>query len=360
MYKPLHPLIKITCLVFLILVVFVILIVGRDFLYPIFLAILFAYLLYPLVNLLEKWKFPRVVAILLSLLLAIVLIGGALFLLYQQMSVFIADFPGLRDQALSNLNELQRSIDNVIGNSSSEKWWLKDRVAGLINNSGDMINKVFTATTGTVVKLGLQPVFVFFMLYYRERIKRFIRMVWKDEERRESILYEISDVTQNYIGGVFIVVVILCFLNSIGLMIIGIKYAVMFGIISAIMNFIPYFGTLIGAAFPLAYTLVSDDPNDAIGVMILFMIIQFTENNILTPSITGGRVAINPLFTILIIIAGGLVWGVPGMFMSIPYIGMLKVVCSHYRSLKPLAFLISKNKGGGISKGWKLLKNYFD
>jgi predicted PurR-regulated permease PerM len=115
----------------------------------------------------------------------------------------------------------------------------------------------------------------------------------------------------------------------------------MFGILSALMNFIPYFGTLIGAAFPLLYTLASDEPSNAWSVIILFLIIQFTENNILTPTITGGRVAINPLFTIFTIIIGSLAWGIPGMFLFVPFVGMFKVVCENVEPLKPIAFLIS-------------------
>ncbi|WP_238354558.1 AI-2E family transporter [Fulvivirga marina] len=343
------------------LMVFAILIIGREFLYPICLAILFSYLLYPLANLLERRRFPRVLAILISIILGMTLIGGAIFLLYQQMTIFISDFPELKEQALSNLDQLQLRIDQWIDNGNRQGWWLRERISNLSNNSGNLMNKVFSATTGTIVKMGLQPVFVFFMLYYSDRIKSFIFMVWdfNDRGRLVIILKEISEITKNYISGVFIVVFILCIINSLGLMIVGVEYAIMFGILSAVMNFIPYFGTLIGAAFPLTFTLVSDEPGNAIGVIILFLIIQFTENNILTPNITGGRVAINPLFTILIIIAGGMIWGVPGMFMSVPYAGMIKVICRHYEPLKPIAFLLSRNKGSQLRSGLKVVRKVF-
>lgn len=337
------------------------LIIGREFLYPIFLAVLFAYLLFPLAALLEKWYFPRVLAILCSIILGMAVIGGAIYFFYQQLVVFLDDFPELKEQAYSNLDALQRKIDVVTENNNQKRWWLRERIGDLINNSGNLFNTIFSATTGTVVKMGLQPVFVFFMLYYRERFKKFVYIVFGEhnQDKVKQILGEVSEVTKNYISGVFIVVFILCFLNSFGLMIVGVEYAVMFGILSAVMNFIPYFGTLIGAAFPLAYTLVSDEPANAAGVVILFLIIQFTENNILTPNITGGRVAINPFFTILVIIAGGMIWGIPGMFMSVPYAGMGKVVCSHIPELRPISFLISRNKGSQLRNSWKIIKGWF-
>lgn len=338
------------------------LIAGREFLYPVFLAVLFAYLLYPLAEFLEKWRFPRGLAAFISVIAGMAVIGGAIYYFYQQLIVFVEDFPDLKGQASRNLDELQKEIDELTGNGqNASEGWLRGRVSGLINNSGDLLNTIFTATTGTIVKMGLQPVFVFFILYYRDRFKKFTYMV-SGEERRQKvavILGEISQITKNYISGVFIVVFILCFVNSFGLMIVGVEYAVMFGILSATMNFIPYFGTLIGGAFPLAFTLVSDDPGDAVGVIILFMIIQFTENNLLTPNITGGRVAINPLFTILIIIAGGMIWGIPGMFMSVPYAGMAKVLFNHTSELRPVAFVISRNKGSQLRNGMKVVRKWF-
>jgi predicted PurR-regulated permease PerM len=143
---------------------------------------------------------------------------------------------------------------------------------------------------------------------------------------------------------------ILIILNSIGLLIVGVKYAIMFGILSALMNIIPYFGTLIGAAIPLSYTLLSGEPEKALGVLILFAIIQFTENNILTPNITGGSVQINPFFTILSIVLGGMVWGIPGMLVSVPLMGAIKIIFENIEPLHPYAYLI------GIQKQRKFIK----
>ncbi|UII20110.1 AI-2E family transporter [Fulvivirga ligni] len=352
---------RVTVILLLISLSLGLLVVARDFLYPICLGMLFSFLIYPFARLLEKAGLPRVPATLLSIISGILIFAAGMFLLYKQAIVFVEDFPKLKHQALVNINHLQLQIDELTGVSGEpQRWWLRDKVAAIFNNSGNMMETVFNATTGTVVKMGLQPVFIFFMLYYRDRFRKFMFLVAgkKHKYKMGKILLEVSEITKSYIGGVFIVVTILCFLNSIGLMIIGVEYAIMFGILSAVMNFIPYFGTLIGAAIPLAYTLVSDEPGNAIGVIILFIIIQFLENNILTPGITGGRVAINPLFTILVIIAGGMIWGVPGMFMSVPFAGMFKVVCYHYKSLRPLAFVMSKNKGADLGRRMQMLKNW--
>jgi predicted PurR-regulated permease PerM len=181
------------------------------------------------------------------------------------------------------------------------------------------------------------------MLYYREKFYKFIIMAVpaRREEDARVVLRKISFVTPRYIGGVFTVVLILTILNSFGLWIVGVKYAILFGIISALFNFIPYFGTWIGASIPFMFALLTGDtPGLAFGVILLFIIIQFLENNVLTPNITGNYVNLNPLFTIIIIIIGGMVWGIIGMFVVVPVAAMLKIILEHSRTMKPYAYLI--------------------
>lgn len=341
------------CLVILtILMLGTVIVIGRDFIYPLCLAILFAYLIYPLVNFLERYIPYRNLATILSVLLAIIVVGGFIFFLYEQFSFFLSDLPQLEKHASRNLREFQEYLNRHTPLHFDNQHTLTDGLKKTASSDGSLLKKLFNATSGTLVGLGIQPVYVYFLLYYRHHFRKFLFKVTKREHhaRLVNVLRRIADVTKNYVSGVFIVVLILCFLNSVGLWIIGIRYAIMFGIISAVMNFIPYFGTLIGASIPLLYALSSSEPRHAIGVLILFIFIQFLENNILTPTITGGRVAINPLFTIFTIIVGGLAWGIPGMFLFVPFLGIAKVVMEEIEPLKPIAYVIStRQKPGGES-----------
>ncbi len=336
-----------------------VIIIGRDFIYPISLAILFSYLIYPLAVFVESYIKNRTAATIISVITAIAVIAGLAILLYEQLSFFVQDADTILKQAKDNIQNLQKYLTENTPINFDQKS-LKESMNGVFSEEGGSVKKIVSATTGTLVGLGLQPIFIFFMLCYRDHFREFLVKIVDSQyhEKLSIILHEIASVTKNYVSGVFLVVLILCVLNSLGLLIVGIKYPIMFGILSAVMNFIPYFGTLIGGAIPLLYALASDEPHDAIGIVILFLIIQFTENNILTPNITGGRVAINPLFTILIIILGGMAWGIPGMFVSVPFLGMFKVVCTHVDSLKPIAFLISP-KDDQMAKGWATVKKIF-
>lgn len=339
MSKIEHPFyIRITVLLFLFTLLFFGLINARDFLYPVGLAILFSGLLYPMVSFLQKKKFPKALAILTAIFSAIIVIGGLGYLLSVQFGIFLENFGELKSQASANMELIRQSLRERTGlqlRLSSD--WLFDQLNGI---SGE----VFTATTGTIVKIGLQPVYVFFFLYYREKFFRFIYKIVPERRHTtvKEILSECGVISKNYLGGLFVVVLILCVINSLGLYVIGIKYAILFGILSAIANFIPYFGTLIGGSIPLLYTLVAESPTKALYVVILFIVIQFLENNILTPRITGGHVNINPIITIMGIIIGGMVWGIPGMFLSVPSLAVIKSICSHIKSLQPVAYLLER------------------
>ena len=327
--------------------------VGRNFLYPLVIGVLFSYLLFPISNLLEKKRIPRPLAIIISILFVISVIGGILFFLYNRVTFFLADLQSIKENASVSLEIIQNKVETIFGVSvGSQKQWMRDNINKLLETGAGNIQSALSATTSTIFAFGILPVYVFFMTFYRNKFRNFVLMVTLPgkHEATKKVMDQISDVTRKYVGGIVAVVLILCVLNSFGLWIVGIKYAIMFGILSALMNLIPYFGTLIGATIPLTFTLLSGTPEKAIGVLILFIIIQFTENNILTPNITGGSVQINPFFTIIGIVFGGMLWGIPGMLVAVPLLGTLKIIFENVNTLHPYAFLM------GVSGPRKYIK----
>lgn len=320
-------------------------------LYPLAVAVLLSYLLHPLGAWLERKGLPRIAANLMVILLTIVIVGGVTYVLYTQASKLTQDLPQLKDQATSNVRSMTSWISSKAGMSNEEfNEWIEQQISGSFETGGKYISTIFSATTGTIASIGIMPVYVFMLLYYRDKFRDFFFMIFSKEKYPQSaeVIEKISYVTGRYMRGVVTVVLILCVVNSAGLFLIGLQYALLLGILSAICNFIPYFGTLLGAVFPLAMAFfTSDSPSTVIQVAILFIIVQFTENNILTPNITGGSVQINPFVTILSLIAGGLVWGIPGMLVIVPFLGMIKIIFEHHNETKPVAFLIGT---GGTEK----------
>lgn len=335
---------------------------ARDFLYPLTFGFLLAYLLYPIVNFLEKKGVARILSILMSILFAFSIIGTALFLFYRQMSNLFEDFSSIKQSANNNIELLQHNLESFLGLKDNRiEQFLKEQVGVLLNKGS--VNHFFSATTGTILRIVMLPIYVFLFLFYRTKFAYFILKVVKKNKVNVTlkILRDISSVAAKYMGGVSIVVLILCILNSVGLLIIGVKYAVLLGIISAFFNFIPYFGTLMGGAVPLLFVLLttSDPLTYSLRVVLLFVIIQFTENNILTPNIVGGNVKINPFFIIVGLVLGGTVWGIPGMLVIVPILAILRIIFSNIDSLKPYAFLLGPRGTQRHSISIKNIKKFF-
>lgn len=324
-------------------------IAAKDFLFPLFLALLFAYLLYPIVNFLDSKGLPRAIPILLSILFAFVVIGGIIFLFYSQLNLLLEDFDAIKQQATQNIDAFEQTIKETFGLQGSRiDGFLKDQVDTFFSTEGSGINKLFSATTGTLSKLFLLPVYVFLFLFFRTKFAYFILKVVNESKRSRAVktLRDISTVAARYMGGVTIVVLILCVLNSTGLLIIGVPYAILLGITSAFFNFIPYFGTLMGGSVPLLFVLLSSETPLATGiqVLILFIIVQVTENNILTPMIVGGNVKINPFFVIVGLVAGAMIWGVAGMVVVIPILAMARIIMTNTENLQPYAYLLGPRR----------------
>lgn len=331
-----------------VIIFFFVLIIAKGILIPLSLAYLFSTLIYPLVVWLRKLKLPDTLAILVSVLLFIGLIFFAFNFFVQQLQGFMDDLPVIKDKALVNLAVIRQNIEDSIGISSeAQHRWLTARLEHLFDSSSNFMKNAFNATAGTVFTLLLIPVFMFYMLNARDRLRSFISMVLPSglRPRAEELMSKVSTVSQHYIQGVFIVILILCILNSVGLYIAGLKYAMVFGIISALFNVIPYFGNWIGAALPLLFAILTgESPSLFFSVLLVYIIIQFIEHNILTPNITGGNVRLNPLVTIVGIIIGEMVWGIPGMLVVIPAMASLKIVFENVDSLKPLAHLLGSEE----------------
>ena len=327
-----------------IILVFYVLIAAKMFLYPLALAVLFAYLLYPLANFLEKKRLPRILAILISIILLLTVITFTVLFVYRKLGVFVGDFPTFRVKAISRIDELEKTISSLFGIADLQLTdFLRSRVSGMFDLGSNVFNKAFTATTGTLFRLGILPVFIFMFLYYRTKFAWFImKIVPRDKQLLTlNVLREASKVASRYMGGIFTVVFVLCIINSFGLYLIGIRYAITLGVIAAIFNFIPYFGTIIGYSIPFIFALLTgDSAQPAFKVLLVFLIVQFTENNILTPNIVGNYVKINPFMIILGVIAGGMVWGLPGMFVVIPFLAILRIISEHIPALHPYVYLL--------------------
>ncbi|MEA2043269.1 MAG: AI-2E family transporter [Bacteroidota bacterium] len=344
MDKYLSTILKVTLTLFFFIMSFFVLIVGKNFLYPLALAMLLTYLLTPAVNFFEKkMKFPRLLAIFLTIIIGLALITGIGKIILIQVKVFITDFPEIKDQALTNINSLQIFIADTFGYSIEiQKDWVQLQLSDFLETSNAFFKNVLKSMTGTLGRMIFIPIFMFFMLFYRDRGREFFLKASKNNTKfTEELLDEVSKVTVKYMLGVLTVVAILAVSHSVALSIIGVKYAIFLGIMAATISVIPYFGTIASTVIPLSFSLIlADNPYEPMWIVIYFLFINFIENNILTPKITGGNVHLNPLVTILGLILGATIWGIPGMIIVIPVLGVIKVICDNVPKLEPYGYIL--------------------
>ena len=203
----------------------------------------------------------------------------------------------------------------------------------------------FAESTGSfIASLALIPFYIFFLTYFREKYKRFIILVAEENNKKAiEIIKKISLVSRRYLKGIFLDVLILSVLGSIGYLILGIEHAILFAVLAAMLNIIPYIGVLIGSLLPVLMALITkDDIGYAFGAIGVAVFVQMIDNNFISPYVVGSSVSINPLTAIIALIIGALVWGTAGMILSIPLTGMLKVVFDNIDSLKPYGYLIGE------------------
>ncbi|SFE21916.1 AI-2E family transporter [Thermophagus xiamenensis] len=320
------------------------LIAVRDFLWPIAFGFLLSYLFFPVVDWLERHKFPRILANLIVIVTGLGILFTLGLLAFSKISSVANDLPRLAEAGMRKLADFVADISAHFGFDRQEtKMLIKEQIGNMLSSGGQYFQNIFNSTASIIVSFGLLPVYIFLFLFYRSKFARFLIMNFGYENRYKviSILREISHVFVRYMAGVLMVVIILCIINSTGLWIVGLRYPIAFGIISAMFNFIPYFGTLLGGAVPLIFALIGEnDPALAFRVVILFGIVQFIDNNILTPNIVGGNVRVNPFFIITGLLAAGFIWGIPGLLLIVPFLAITRIVFSHIDSMKPFAFLL--------------------
>ncbi|WP_234568341.1 AI-2E family transporter [Rhodohalobacter sp. 614A] len=315
------------------------LIFTKTLLVPLGFAVLLAYLLYPAADKLEDKGVPRIATNFIIILGTAAFVAGTVYGMAVLITTFTGDLPEIHEQFRRNIDRVQGTISSWIGVPESQQ---DSMINSALGNTGQFFKTLFTATANSILAIGLIPVYTFLLLFYRDKFKKFLRLlVPADEESiAENIITQASEVVPKYMKGLFVVCFILMALNSLGFYLIGVKYAILFGILAAIFNLIPYLGTVLGYGLAFIFVLATQSPSTAVAVLIQFFIVQFIENNILTPNITGSYVKINPLVTIFSLIAGGMIWGLPGMFMVIPYLAMMKIVCENIESLKPIGYLL--------------------
>ena len=318
----------------------------RDTLIPLLFAVLVSILLYPVCSRLERWRFPRILAIVLSILLFIVVIAVLIWLVTIQVGSFAEELPRITEKAEALLEQMTAMGERYFDVSRTEQVSrAKAYLINLLGESRSVLLNTLVATTGTLATATLVPLYVFFFLLYRDFFRRFVHKAFRKVPpyKLNTILNKIYDVIQSYLAGLVLVIFIVGVLNTVGLMLLGIDYAIFFGFLAAFLILIPYIGILIGSLFPALMSIITEDSAwYAVGVVGVMSFVQFLEGNFITPNIVGSKVSINPLAAIVMLLLGGQLWGLPGLVLALPMTAILKVILDANRGTEPFGFLLGE------------------
>jgi len=323
---------------------FAVLYIAQDIIIPLVFSVIIAVLLHPIVSFLVRWKLNRMVAICIAIIVTFIMIVALGFLLFSQISSFSDSWPILVDKSTDILNQSISGIAKYfdIRPRYIHIWITKTRLE-LINNSSGAIEQTLLKIGSVAMMMFLVPVYIFMILYYQPLLIDFIRKLFGDSNKSEVtvVVSQIKTVIQRYLVGLLIEAVIITGLYSITLFALGIEYALLLAIIGALLNVIPYIGGVVGVALPMMVAIATKSTGwYAIYILILFYIIQIIDNHFIIPTIVASKVKINALFSIIVVIAGNALWGIPGMFLSIPLLGIIKLIFDHIEPLKPWGFLL--------------------
>jgi predicted PurR-regulated permease PerM len=322
--------------------------IGQDILIPILMSFLFAILLRPIALFFKtKLRFPHVLAVMLTVLLFVLIILGIFTFLSFQISTIADDFDKIKENITIHFGHVQEFIkDNFQISSKEQNKYLDSATKDSVEKGKEIIGTTLLSFTDTLLNLILIPIYTFLILLYRNHFILFLAKLFKAEYHLQlhDILTQIKVAVKSYIVGLIIEMIAVSVLTTLGFMIIGVKYALLLGIITGILNLIPYIGILFAGALSIIASLTgAPDLSLMVGVIVVNIIVQLIDNNILVPMIVSSKVEINAFISIIGIIIGGAIAGISGMFLAIPMLAILKVIFDRIEILEPWGYLMGDN-----------------
>lgn len=345
------------------LLVILIAVIIREFqviLVPLYFSVLIAILLLPLANLMERLKFPRALAALVSVLLALLVTATVIYLLSAQIQLFLTDIPAIKKHLAEHYQTIQVWVQDRFNISTKQQATLVTSATADMQDYGlGYIRQTFFTVTETAAFIIFIFIYSFLILFYRHTIRGFLFALFSRPHKRniDAVITGSKQVIKNYMTGLIIEMVIISTCNSVLFMIIGIKYAIFLGVFTGILNIMPFIGIYSGMIFTALVTLTTPaSMNQIIWVFVGLLVIHFIDSNFLMPRIVGSKVKINALMTILGAITGGILIGIPGVFLALPTIAILKIMFDRIDAMKPWGILLGAESEVSDFPGKKMVQ----
>ena len=320
--------------------------IASKLLIPLAYALLIAITLYPIVRFLTRKGFALVWAIITSMLSVVIIVAALIFFFSSQIIDIASNYGAFTEKLHDlyvNLMEFVNKKVQFIPDLKSEE--IKEKLLETLNKKGmPMVSNTISFTSSLLSFTFLTIIYSFLILLYHKAFTKGLTKTVPQDSRSQfrSTLQQAQKVGQKYLTGMGLLMLILGTLNTIGLLIVGIDYAFFFGFLAAILAIIPYIGTFLGGLLPTLYAFMTYDSYwYPLGVIIVFWFVQTLEGNFLSPKIVGGNLNLNAMTALISLIAGGMLWGISGMILFLPFMAIFKVFCENYEELKPIAELMA-------------------
>jgi predicted PurR-regulated permease PerM len=326
----------------LLFLVFASLYYGKVFIMPFVIGGILAMLFLPFCNWMEKNKIPKGIAVFLCLLTLLLFVSSTVAILSWKISEVMNDIALLKDKTIETGAYIQKYIFNHFNISIEEQFKiLKEEKPSY----SSMVQILLSSLATLLTNLILVTAYFLFLLYYRSHIKQFIlKLTAKSQQKEiEQIIHKVANISQQYLVGLSKMIVCLWIMYYIGFSFIGLENAFFFAILCSFLEIVPFVGNITGTTLTvLIASMHGGNPILLGGIVITYGIVQFIQGWLLEPLMLGPQVKINPLFTIVALVLGELLWGIPGIILAIPLTAMLKIICDHIEPLKPYGFLIGE------------------
>lgn len=324
-------------------------IIAKELVLPLVFALLISILLLPLARRFEqKFKLGRGAA---SGIAVVLFVCGLLLVFYvigSQIANLSQDWPQFQEQLHTSFDNLQQWIATRFNyNVAKQTAYIHNKASGAISGGTSYIGSTLLSVTSMLLLTVLTLIYTFFALLYRATLLKFL--IALVNERNSKIVHEVTSdiqvVIRKYILGLLFEMLIVASICWISFGIMGIKYFILLGLITALFNLVPYVGIFTALVLSALITFATTGMSTHLLLVVITIIcIHLIDSNVLLPFIVGSKVSINALITVLGVVAGEMMWGLPGMFLSVPVIAMLKIVCDRVEPLKPWAILLGHEK----------------
>jgi putative permease len=303
----------------------------------------------PLAQFLErKFKFHRVVASAVSVILLLAIASGLLYLALTQFSGFSDHLPEFRQKSIELSSQLQDWISRSIHiTPEKQKTYFNNAVSKASSTGPAMVGQTIYTLSSILLFIILTTFFTFFILMYRSRIATFLLFVFSKENNiiLKDIFKNIQQMIKGYVAGILLEMAIVSTLCTLAFSFLGVPYAFLLGLMTGVFNIIPYVGIFSSMTISMLITLVTTGAGvKVLSVAGVIVPIHLIDSNIILPFLVGSRVRVNAFITFFAIVAGGLIWGIAGMFLSIPLTAVAKIIFDHVEALGHWGFLFGDDE----------------